>query len=440
MENTDLIIIGTGPGGYKAAAYAAQHGLQVTIVEEGHAGGTCLNEGCIPTKSLLHDAEKVIGSSDGEQAFEQAIARKDQVVAGLRKSVEGLMAMPGITLKRGHACFKSAQTIEVDGEKLTARDIIIATGSTSKMPPVPGLGIDGTPVSPHVVTSGQLLALQHLPQRLCIVGSGVIGMEMASAFSAFGCEVEVVEFLKECLPTMDQEIARRLRKLMEKQGIKFHLGCGVQRVDDDKVVFLNAKKNVEETVQADCILVATGRKARVEGLGLENVGIKTDRRGIVTDDNMLTNVPHVYAIGDVNGQQMLAHAATFQGFRAVNHILGRTDNIRLDVMPAAVFTRPEAASVGLTEDACKQQGITCTSHKAIYRANGRAQAMEATEGLVKIITGEGDRIIGCHAMGVDAACMVQEISALMNFDITLSRLAEIIHIHPTLSEILLSCK
>ena len=306
------------------------------------------------------------------------------------------------------------------------------------MPPVSGLSPDEIRANPRVVTSEELLNLSTPPQHLCIVGAGVIGLEMASVFRAFGSKVTIIEFMKECLPTMDQELARRLRKSMEKQGIVFHLGCGLQQVDGDKVTYQNVKKGTSETIEADCILVATGRQANVEGLGLENTSIEVGRRGIEVDDNMQTTVPHIYAIGDVNGRQMLAHAATFQGFHAINHILGKTDNIRLNIMPAAVFTHPEIASVGLTEDKCKEIGIACAVRKSLYRANGRAQASEATDGLLKLVCDDQGKLIGCHALGQEASWMVQEVATLMNFDATADRLAEIVHIHPTLSEILLN--
>ncbi len=434
---TDLIIIGSGPGGYETAAYAAKNGLQVTVVEEKFAGGTCLNCGCIPTKALVHDAEQAVGQTDGAARYAAAIERKNAIVAQLRQGVEGLMGQPNITFLHGHGALKDAQTVVVGDEEITADNIMIATGSTAKLPPITGLGANGSEMSPFVVTSEELLDRTTLPESLCIIGAGVIGMEMASVFASFGCEVTVVEFLKECLPPMDSEISRRLRKLMEKQGIKFHLGCAVQRIEEKTVVFSNLKNNKEESVEAEAILVATGRQPRMAGLNLEQVGVETGRAGIVVNDNMQTNVPHIYAIGDVNGRQMLAHAATFQGYRAVNHILGKTDSIRLDIMPSAIFTRPEAASVGLTEDACKAQSVEYTTQKSIYRANGRAQAMEQTEGLVKLLFDANDVIIGCHAYGADASAMVQEVAALMNMGITRQRLADIIHIHPTLSEILL---
>lgn len=439
MIQTDLIIIGSGPGGYEAAAYAAKHGLQVVIAEEAFAGGTCLNCGCIPTKALIHDAEKAVAvPNEGAARLAAAIDRKNQVIDGLRKGIEALLGQPSITFLHGHASLVDANTVAVGEETVKAKDILIATGSKAKMPPVPGLSPDEIRANPRVVTSEELLNLSTLPQHLCIVGAGVIGLEMASVFRAFGSKVTIIEFMKECLPTMDQELARRLRKSMEKQGIVFNLGCGLQQVDGDKVTYQNMKKGTSETIEADCILVATGRQANVEGLGLENTSIEVGRRGIEVDDNMQTTVPHIYAIGDVNGRQMLAHAATFQGFHAINHILGKTDNIRLNIMPAAVFTHPEIASVGLTEDKCKEMGIACDVRKSLYRANGRAQASEATDGLLKLVCDDQGKLIGCHALGQEASWMVQEVATLMNFDATADRLAEIVHIHPTLSEILLN--
>lgn len=439
MIQTDLIIIGSGPGGYEAAAFAVKHGLQVVIAEEAFAGGTCLNCGCIPTKALIHDAEKAVAvPNEGAMRLAAAIDRKNQVIDGLRKGIEALLGQPSITFLNGHASLVNANTVAVGEETVKAKDILIATGSKAKMPPVSGLSPDEIRANPRVVTSEELLNLSTPPQHLCIVGAGVIGLEMASVFRAFGSKVTIIEFMKECLPTMDQELARRLRKSMEKQGIVFHLGCGLQQVDGDKVTYQNVKKGTSETIEADCILVATGRQANVEGLGLENTSIEVGRRGIEVDDNMQTTVPHIYAIGDVNGRQMLAHAATFQGFHAINHILGKTDNIRLNIMPAAVFTHPEIASVGLTEDKCKEMGIACAVRKSLYRANGRAQASEATDGLLKLVCDDQGKLIGCHALGQEASWMVQEVATLMNFDATADRLAEIVHIHPTLSEILLN--
>ena len=431
MTKTDLIIIGAGPGGYRTAELAARRGMQVIVFEAAEAGGTCLNCGCIPTKTLCHDAESpllVDGSyDDNARLFSQAVARKQQVVETLRQGVETLMQQPGITFVKSKATFTDSHTVIADGEEYTADNIIIATGSRSKTPPIQGID------SPCVVSSTELLETDTLPHSLCIVGAGVIGMEFASIFNAFGTKVTVVEFLKECLPAIDSDIAKRLRKQLEKRGVEFFMQAAVKSIDAGKVCF--ERKGKESAVEADTILIATGRAANVEGLQLEKAGIDYGRQGIVVDDNMQTNVPHIYAIGDVNGRQMLAHAATFQGIRALNAIQGKTDNIRLDIMPAAVFTQPEVASVGLTEDICKEQVADYTCHKGYYRSNGKALAVDAADGIVKILTDNAGKIIGAHVMGAHAADIVQELSALMNVDITLSRLADMVHIHPTLSEI-----
>lgn len=424
---TDIIIIGSGPGGYRTASYALQQGKQVVIIEKAEAGGTCLNSGCIPTKCLAHDAE--VNASD----FPAAAERKRNVMDQLRQGIEQLLAAPGITFVRGEAAFKDARTIIVNGEEYEADDIIIATGSSSKMPPVEGID------NPRVITSTEALDFQSLPAEIVIIGAGVIGMEFASILSRFGAKVTVIEYLKECLPVIDKDIAKRVRKQIEKvQGVTFYMDSAVKAITDNEVVF-TSNKNGKET-RLECpgcpVLVATGRKPNIEGLNLEAAGVEYSPKGITVNDNMLTSVPHVYAIGDVTGRQMLAHAATFMGFRAVNAIVGKADKIRFDIMPSAIFTYPEAAAVGLTEDQCKQQGIECRSLKGYYRANGKALAIEEPEGMVKLVAGADGKILGCTSYGAHSADIVQEVTAYMNCNATVADIADSVHIHPTLSEIL----
>ena len=427
MRNVDLLIIGAGPGGYRAAEYAAKQGLKVVIFEGDNVGGTCLNVGCIPTKTYVHSA-----------SFAEARERMATVVSQLRSGVEGILSHPNITLVRGKASFVDAHTVEASplGEVWRGVNIIIATGSETKWLPIDGAN------DPCVVDSTGLLNLETLPKRLAIIGAGVIGMEFASVFHRFGSEVTVIEFLKECLPALDSDIAKRLRKQMEKEGISFNMQCGVKQIADGEVFFEN-KKGQTESVEADVVLMATGRKPRTEGLNLEALGITLAPNGAIpVDDNFqIATVPDgfpsgVYAIGDVNGRQMLAHAAEMQGIRAVNHILGKQDGIRFDIMPAAIFTSPEAACVGPTEDQLKEQGVAYECRKSFWRANGKALAMGETEGMLKLFVATDDgRILGCHAYGAHSADMIQEVSALMCRDTTIHQLHDIIHIHPTLGEI-----
>ena len=424
---TDIIIIGSGPGGYRTAGYALQQGKQVVIIERAEAGGTCLNSGCIPTKCLAHDAEA--NASD----FPAAAERKRNVMNQLRQGIEQLLSAPGITLVRGEATFKDARTVTVDGIDYEADDIIIATGSSSKMPPVEGID------NPRVITSTEALNFQTLPAEIVIIGAGVIGMEFASILSRFGAKVSVIEYLKECLPVIDKDIAKRVRKQIEKlQGVTFYMDSAVKAINDNEVVFVSNKNGKETRLECPgCpVLIATGRKPNIEGLNLEAAGVEYSPKGITVNDNMLTSVPHIYAIGDVTGRQMLAHAATFMGFRAVNAIVGKADRIRFDIMPSAIFTYPEAAAVGLTEDQCKQQGIECRALKGYYRANGKALAIDEPEGMVKLIAGADGRILGCTSYGAHSADIVQEVTAYMNCNATVADIADSVHIHPTLSEIL----
>lgn len=424
---TDIIIIGSGPGGYRTASYALQQGKQVVIIEKAEAGGTCLNSGCIPTKCLAHDAEA------NASGFPAAAERKRNVMDQLRQGIEQLLSAPGITLVRGEATFKDARTVTVDGIDYEADDIIIATGSSSKMPPVEGID------NPRVITSTEALNFQTLPAEIVIIGAGVIGMEFASILSRFGAKVAVIEYLKECLPVIDKDIAKRVRKQIEKlQGVTFYMDSAVKAINDNEVVFVSNKNGKETRLECPAcpVLIATGRKPNIEGLNLEAAGVEYSPKGITVNDNMLTSVPHIYAIGDVTGRQMLAHAATFMGFRAVNAIVGKADKIRFDIMPSAIFTYPEAAAVGLTEDQCKQQGIECRALKGYYRANGKALAIDEPEGMVKLVAGADGKILGCTSYGAHSADIVQEVTAYMNCNATVADIADSVHIHPTLSEIL----
>ena len=449
MDKTDLLIIGSGPGGYRTASYAAKNGLQVTIIEKDQLGGTCLNAGCIPTKCLAHDAEVRIAALSSFDTlpsldFVKVMERKNGVLSQLREGINTLLNQPNINLIKGEAHFVSDHIVEVGDRKIEAKNIIIATGSQAKLPPFINREdyLNSPTLKRSVVTSTELLSIDELPKRLIIIGAGVIGMEFASAFAAFGCQVVVVEYMKECLPMIDSDIAKRLRKMLEKRGVTFYMQSAVEKVippteedNVDTIVVFN-KKEKEIKLEADLVLIATGRQPNVMDIGLDSTNIEYSLKGIPVDKNMETNIKGVYAIGDVNARQMLAHAATFQGFRAVNHILSKQDNICLEIMPSAIFTYPEAACVGKTEEQCKESGINYTIRKGFYRSNGKALSMNETEGMIKILIGEDGLILGGHAYGSHSADLIQELSALMNRDTTLDEICDIIHIHPTLSEIL----
>lgn len=439
MENSfDIIIIGGGPGGYKTATYAASKGLTVLVVEKAELGGTCLNCGCIPTKTYARNAEIIQTLKEADIYgldelsfsfnFKTAYERKNNVIDALRNGISTLLSAPGITVVKGEAVLKSASSVSVNGEEYSAKNIIIATGSESKTLPIADLDAD------MICDSTWLLSTDTLPKRICIVGAGVIGMEFASILNSFGCEVSVVEFLKECLPALDGDIAKRLRKCLEKRGVAFYMQSGLKSAAKGKVVF--EKKGKETELETEKVLLAVGRKPNVEGLGLDEVGIAYDKKGITVTDMMQTSVPGVYAIGDVNGRQMLAHAAEMQGKRAVNSILGLQDDIRFEIMPAAIFTNPEAACVGKTEELLKAEGMEYICQKHYYRANGKALAMNETEGMLKLLAGKDGLIIGCHVYGAHAADLVQEVSVLMCRNTTLQQLHDMTHIHPTLSEII----
>lgn len=472
IKTFDLIVIGAGPGGYETALEAAQKGLKVAIVEREQLGGTCLNVGCIPTKCLCRNAEVLedvhnaarygIDVTDVKFDLSRAVERKNEVVNKLVSGVETLMKHPNIMLFRGTARLDAPTTsapghmvkIETGEDEicLSGSYVIIATGSVTKFLPIEGAHAEG------VLTSTEMLDLQKVPQRLCVIGGGVIGLEFASIFSSFGSDVTVVEFCKEVLPFFDRDMAKRLRTSMKKRGITFKTGAAVTKVeprandtDSLKVFYAEETKKgdrIEGMVEADVVLMAVGRAANMESLNFDEAGIAYTRRGVTVDEYMQTNLPGVYAIGDINGLMQLAHAATAQGKVALAHILsdmpqmaceekGEPD-IDLSICPAAVFTVPELAMVGKTEEQLTEEGIAYTAHKAFYRANGKALAMDAEDGIMKVLTDGEGRILGGHILGAHAADIIHEISALMNVGATLQQLKASIHAHPTLSEILIA--
>ena len=440
-----LLIIGAGPGGYETALAAAKRGVEVVLVEAGPVGGTCLNEGCIPTKSFCKNAQlleqlreaEAFGVSDLAYNFDfkAVTARKNAVVEQLRGGVESLLSHKLITLVRGKASFKDPHTVTVGDEEYSADYIIIATGSVSASLPVPGADLEG------ILTSKEILDIEELPKKLCVIGGGVIGLEFASIFNSFSCEVTVLEYCKEILPRFDTDLAKRLKQCLGKKGIDINTQSQVLSIskegDQYKVTFL--RKGKEESVVADKVLMAVGRKANVDSLNLAEAGVEFGSRGIVVNEFMQTNQPHIYAVGDINGKMMLAHAAIFQGLVALDHMMGVDNDIDLSVMPAAVFTSPEAASVGKTEDECKEAGLKVKCLKSFFRANGKAVTMGETEGFCKVIVEEETGLLlGCHLFGPHSSDIVQEVCALISRKSTLKQLQDIIHTHPTLTEVIQS--
>lgn len=425
-----MLIIGAGPGGYETAVEAVKRGLEVTLITEGPLGGTCLNEGCIPTKTFCHYAELIEqnlkAGLDCNPAFAAVAERKQAVVEQLRGGID--MLLKNVQVVRGKAQFKDAKTVACNGQEYTADKIIIATGSVSASLPIPG--------AESCITSKEILEFTEVPRSLCVIGGGVIGLEFASIFRSFGSEVTVLEYCPNILPRFDVDLAKRLKQSLSKRGINIEVQAQVTGVAGNTVTYI--KKDKEFTVQADKILMAVGRRPNVEGLNLEDAGIDYTRKGITVNDRFETSVPGIFAVGDVTGGIMLAHAATYQGLRALNYICGQDDSIRFDLIPAAVFTMPEVATVGLTEEQCNEQELQVRCLKSFYRANGKAVSMDETDGYCKLIVSDSGAILGAHLMGAHASDIVHEIAAVMNLNGTLEQLQCVIHAHPTLSEVLQS--
>lgn len=446
MQKTDLIIIGAGPGGYETALEAAKAGLSVTLFEGAELGGTCLNAGCIPTKCLVKNAEVVSQFKNSEQFgiddftfsldFNKVMERKNNVVETLRAGIAQMMKMAKVNVVKGFAAFTDDHTVTCDGEEYTADNFIIAIGSVSKALPIPGADLE------CVMDSTRILSIDHIPESLTIIGGGVIGMEFAGIFSALGSKVTVIEFMKQILPPFDADIAKRLKAALTKQGIKIITGAAATSITQDAdyqcVVNYTVKDKEEQVVSSD-LLMAVGRAPRLDTCGLDKAGVEYTKRGIVVDECMRTNVPHIFAIGDCNARMMLAHVASFQGMHALNAILGHDDDIDFNVVPSAVFTNPECGMVGLTEAQCKEKGMDVKIGQAFFRANGKALAMGESEGLVKLIfDAVSGCLVGAHIMGVQAADLAQQCADLMSRGTTRDQMLDIIFGHPTVSEVLMA--
>ena len=442
----DILIIGGGPAGYETALEAASRGKSVILFNGDKLGGTCLNEGCIPTKCLCRNAELIsnlkTGLTEGicdlsfSVDYNTILARKENVILNLRNGVENLLESAGVKVINAKASFKSNNVIEAEGAEYEAENIIICTGSVTKKLPIPGSDL------PCVMDSTKILSIEYIPARLTIIGGGVIGMEFASIFSQLGSEVTVLEFMKNILPGFDTDISKRLKQNLTKKGINIITGAAAKEIRQNEFyeieVIYEAKGKEGKIVSSD-LLMAVGRKPMIEGLNLEKAGVEYSPSGIKVDDCMRTNIPGIFACGDVTGQIMLAHVATFQGLRALNSIDRKKDFINFDLVPSAVFTFPECGMVGKTEEKCKEKGIEFITGLSFFRANGKALAMGEPDGMCKLIFKKDNHaLIGAHIMGLEAAILTQQCADLMNSEITLEKLTDIIFGHPTVSEVILS--
>jgi dihydrolipoamide dehydrogenase len=446
MDNFDVIVIGGGPGGYVCAIRAAQLGMKVACVEKrATLGGVCLNIGCIPSKALLQSSENfhaaqadlaahgiVIDSVKLDLARMQQ--RKAEVVSANVKGVEFLFKKNKVTWLKGSARLAGAGQVDVDGTLYGAKHIVIATGSESV--PLPGVTVD----EKRIVSSTGALELSEVPKHLVVIGGGYIGLELGSVWHRLGAEVTVVEFLDRLVPGMDGEVGKTFERVLAKQGLKFRLGTKVTGAEaSDTGVALTVEKaagGAAETLQADVVLVAIGRRPYTAGLGLEDAGVTVNERGFVpTDAHYATNVAGIYAIGDVTRGPLLAHKAEEEGVALAENLAGQAGHVNYGVIPGVVYTWPEVASIGATEEQLKQDGVAYAVGKFPFTANGRARAIGYTDGFVKILADKAtDRILGAHIIGPDAGGLIAELATAMEFGASSEDVARISHAHPSLSE------
>jgi dihydrolipoyl dehydrogenase len=448
-ENFDLVIVGGGPGGYTAAIRAAQLGMKVACVEKrGVLGGTCLNVGCIPSKALLQSSElfeeaqhsfETRGISTGSVKLDlkKMLGQKDATVDGLTQGIEFLLKKNKVTYIKGTGVLQGSGRVEVTGENpqlLKAKNILIATGS--EVTPLPNVEID----EKQIVSSTGALELPKVPKKLIVIGAGVIGLELGTVWRRLGSEVTVVEFLDRILPGTDDEVAKTTQRIMKKQGIKFMLGKKVTGAKKTKTAVTltvePAKGGDTENLKADVVLLAIGRRPYTDGLGLEDIGVDQDKQGrIVVDENYMSNIDGVYAIGDVIDGPMLAHKAEDEGVVCVEKLAGQKPHIDYNTIPGVIYTWPEVATVGKTEEQLKEAGIEYNVGKVPFMANSRARANGFTDGFVKILADKkSDKVLGVHIIGPDAGTIIHECVLAMEFGASAEDIARTCHAHPTLSE------
>ncbi len=446
MATFDVIIIGAGPGGYVSAIRCAQLGLKTAVVEgRDTLGGTCLNVGCIPSKALLHATHQLhevhenfekMGLMGGHPTVDwgKMLAYKDDVVGGNTKGIEFLLKKNKVTWLKGWGTIPAPGKVQVGDEVHEAKSIVIATGSEPAS--LPGVEVDET----VIVTSTGALAMQKIPESLIVIGAGVIGLELGSVYARLGAKVTVVEYMDAILPGMDAEVVKTTQRILAKQGLTFVLGAAVQGAsvkDGRATVTWAAKKDGKETsLTADAVLVATGRKPYTAGLGLEALGVELLPRGMVKiDDHFRTSVPGIYAIGDAVPGMMLAHKAEDEGMAVAEVLAGKHGHVNYDVIPGVIYTTPEVASVGRTEESLKKEGRPYKVGKFPFMGNARAKAVFQAEGFVKLLADkETDRILGCHIIGPAAGDLIHEVCVAMEFGASAQDLALTCHAHPTWSE------
>ena len=443
-ETYDVVIIGGGPGGYNCAIRAGQLGLKTAIIEKrGVLGGTCLNVGCIPSKALLHASELFdeanhsfagLGIKTGkvELDLKQMMSQKDEAVKGLTQGVEFLMKKNKVDYIKGFGKITGKGKVEVDGKTLETKNIVIATGSEPST--LPNIEID----EERVVTNTGAIALKEVPKKLILIGAGVIGLELGSVWSRLGSEVTVVEYLDRIMPGADNEVAKEAQRIFKKQGLDFRLGqkvTGVEKLKSKLKLFMEpAKGGDEEVLEADAVIVAVGRRPYTEGLGLETVGVKLDKRGFVETDHFKA-ADGVWAVGDCIHGPMLAHKAEDDGAAVAELIAGKAGHVDYNLVPSVVYTNPEIAWVGKTEEQLKEVGIEYKKGKFPFQANSRARTNHETLGFVKILAdAKTDQILGAHMVGVGVGEMIHEICVAMEFGAASEDVARTSHAHPTLSE------
>lgn len=439
----DVAVLGGGPGGYVAAIRLAQLGKKTALIEKDSLGGTCLNRGCIPTKALLQSAEvyhlaKKAGNYGIDVTgpafdYKRIAVRKDSIVKKLRSGIEYLEKSAGVHVVKREGKLSDAHTITVGGEKIKAKDIILATGSVPAWLPVEGMNTEG------VVTSDEMLMLESCPESVLIIGGGVIGVEFAALFNMLGKKVTIIEMLDSILPGSDEEIASSMERSLKKKGIEIITGARVLGFGKETGVFCEYEKNKEKKkVKASICMVAVGRKPVTEDIGLESINLQTKRGFIQTDEYMRTAVPNIYAIGDITGKVQLAHVASAQGLVAAANIAGENKKMCCEIIPACIYTNPEIAYVGLTEKQAREKGYEVKVGRFPVSANGKSMVVGEAEGFVKIITeAKMGEVLGAHIMAPRATDMIAELCVLMKSEGTVEELKDTIHPHPTVSEIIM---